>query len=140
LRALVVSNMLPDAAHPERGRFVRDQVAALRQLDGLEVAIHEFPPGAGALAGAALQLRRRYDGRFDVVHAHFGLTAWPALAIPARVRALTVHGTDVRHPHASRPSPGDLLADRSGPSFTRRQCVLAFAMRIRATLAAPATG
>src|SRR5271166_6547256 len=90
--------MLPDAAHPERGRFVRDQVAALRQLDGLEVAIHEFPPGAGALAGVALQLRRRYDGRFDVVHAHFGLTAWPALAIPARVRALTVHGTDVRHP------------------------------------------
>ena len=90
--------MLPDDAHPERGRFVRDQVATLRQLDGLEVALHEFPPGAGALAGAALQLRRRYDGRFDVVHAHFGLTAWPALAIPARVRALTVHGTDVRHP------------------------------------------
>src|SRR5439155_24595593 len=23
---------------------------------------------------------------------------WPALAVPARVRALTVHGTDVRHP------------------------------------------
>ena len=33
-----------------------------------------------------------------MVHAHFGLTAWPALAVPARVRALTVHGTDVRHP------------------------------------------
>ena len=32
------------------------------------------------------------------MHAHFGLTAWPALAVPARVRALTVHGTDVRHP------------------------------------------
>jgi teichuronic acid biosynthesis glycosyltransferase TuaC len=32
------------------------------------------------------------------VHAHFGLTAWPALAVPAHVRALTVHGTDVRHP------------------------------------------
>ncbi|MGD0453665.1 MAG: glycosyltransferase [Solirubrobacteraceae bacterium] len=108
MRALVVSNMLPDAAHPERGRFVRDQVAALRQLDGLEVELHEFAPGALALAGAALQLRRRFAAgatlarrtppRFDVVHAHFGLTAWPALAIPARVRALTVHGTDVRHP------------------------------------------
>jgi len=109
LRALVVSNMLPDAAHPERGRFVRDQVAALRLLDGLEVELHEFPPGARALAGAALDLRRRFDGhaslarrpsspRFDVVHAHFGLTAWPALAIPASVRALTVHGTDLRHP------------------------------------------
>jgi glycosyltransferase involved in cell wall biosynthesis len=35
---------------------------------------------------------------FDVVHAHFGLTAWPAFAVPARVRALTLHGTDVRHP------------------------------------------
>jgi glycosyltransferase involved in cell wall biosynthesis len=109
LRALVVSNMLPDAAHPERGRFVRDQVAALRGLEGLEVVLHEFAPGARALAGAALDLRRRFGGRtplarrrspprFDLVHAHFGLTAWPALAIPARVRALTVHGTDVRHP------------------------------------------
>ncbi len=35
---------------------------------------------------------------FDVVHAHFGLTAWPALAVPARVRALTLHGNDVAHP------------------------------------------
>ncbi len=94
--------MLPDAAHPERGRFVRDQVAALRRLDGLDVELHEFAPGARALAGAARALRRRYAGRsrerYDVVHAHFGLTAWPALAVPARVRALTVHGTDVRHP------------------------------------------
>jgi glycosyltransferase involved in cell wall biosynthesis len=109
LRALVVSNMLPDAAHPERGRFVRDQVAALRGLDGLDVELHEFAPGATALVGAALELRHRFAGhattvrrrasqRFDVVHAHFGLTVWPALAIPARVRALTVHGTDVRHP------------------------------------------
>jgi glycosyltransferase involved in cell wall biosynthesis len=98
LRALVVSNMLPDAAHPERGRFVRDQVDALRGLDELDVELTEFPPGARSLARAPLELRRRFPGRFDVVHAHFGLTAWPCLAIPARVRALTVHGTDVRHP------------------------------------------
>jgi len=106
--------MLPDAGHPERGRFVRDQLAALRRLAGepaahgeeLDVELYEFPPGARALAGAALELRRRFAAprarrsrpRLDVVHAHFGLTAWPALAVPARVRALTVHGTDVRHP------------------------------------------
>src|SRR6202044_2120192 len=36
--------------------------------------------------------------RLDVVHAHFGLSAWPALAVRARARGLTVHGTDVRHP------------------------------------------
>jgi teichuronic acid biosynthesis glycosyltransferase TuaC len=99
VRALVVSNMLPDAAHPQRGSFVRDQLAGLRAIDGLEVELHEFAPGRSALAGAALELRRRFASqRFDVVHAHFGLTAWPCLAIPARVRALTVHGTDVRHP------------------------------------------
>jgi teichuronic acid biosynthesis glycosyltransferase TuaC len=107
VRALVISNMLADAAHPERGRFVRDQVAALRELDALDVDLYEFAPGAPALAKAPLQLRRRFAprgagraprARFDVVHAHFGLTAWPALAVPAPVHALTVHGSDLRHP------------------------------------------
>jgi glycosyltransferase involved in cell wall biosynthesis len=99
VRALVVSNMLPEATHPERGRFVRDQVDALRRLDDLHVELYEFAPGAGSLVRAARHLRKRYAGeRFDVVHAHFGLTAWPALAVKARGRALTVHGTDIRHP------------------------------------------
>jgi glycosyltransferase involved in cell wall biosynthesis len=96
VRALLVSNMRPDPGHPERGRFVRDQVAALRRLPGLDVELYEFAPGPRALAAAAAALRGR--GLYDVVHAHFGLTAWPALAVRARVRALTVHGTDVRHP------------------------------------------
>ena len=111
----MVSNMLPDAEHPERGRFVRDQVAALRRLEGLDVELYEFPPGGRALARSALDLRRRFAASqaapgeprsarrrrrrgFDVVHAHFGLTAWPAATVPARVRALTIHGTDLLHP------------------------------------------
>jgi glycosyltransferase involved in cell wall biosynthesis len=126
LRALVVSNMLPDAAHPERGRFVRDQVSALARLDGVEVQLYEFPPGPRALARASLELRHRFaspsraqqapvHAPLDIVHAHFGLSAWPALGVPARVRALTVHGTDLRHPRtrlATRAVLGriDLLA------------------------------
>jgi teichuronic acid biosynthesis glycosyltransferase TuaC len=98
VRALVVSNMLPDTAHPERGSFVRDQVSALRALDGLDVELYEFAPGLAALARAARDLRRRASERYDVVHAHFGLTAWPALGARARVRALTLHGTDLSHP------------------------------------------
>jgi glycosyltransferase involved in cell wall biosynthesis len=99
LHALVISNMRPDQAHPERGSFVRDQVSALRRLEGLEVELHEFAPGSRELARAPLRLRRHYAGRrLDVVHAHFGLSAWPALAIPARVHALTMHGTDAHHP------------------------------------------
>jgi len=105
--------MQADAAHPERGSFVRDQVSALRSIDGLDVELYEFPPGAPQLARAALAIRRRPAGAgrgtagaprgglrsgFDVVHAHFGLSAWPALAVGARVRALTVHGTDIQHP------------------------------------------
>ena len=96
LRALVVSNMKPDAAHPGRGSFVRDQVDALRRTGAAEVELVEFPPGPRALAAAARELRR--TGRWDVVHAHYGLTAWPCMAVRARVRALTVHGTDVTHP------------------------------------------
>ena len=124
LRALVVSNMLPDAAHPGRGRFVRDQVAALRRIDGLDVELYEFPPGGRALARAPIDLRRRFasgsGARFDVVHAHFGLTAWPALAVPARVHALTVHGTDLRHPRTRLATRAalpliDLLAAVSAP-------------------------
>ena len=60
LRALVISNMRPDAANPGRGSFVRDQVAALRRIDGLEVELYEFGPGPRALAGAAVELRRRH--------------------------------------------------------------------------------
>ncbi len=93
--------MRPDDAHPERGSFVRDQVAALRALPEpeLDVELYEFPPGPRALAHAARELRARHANRpFDVVHAHFGLTAWPAFAVPADVRALTLHGTDLSHP------------------------------------------
>jgi len=101
--------MRPDAATPGRGSFVRDQVAALRRIRGLEVELFEFGPGPRELAAAAVQLRRRHGppstlsrrpaaAPFDVVHAHFGLTAWPALAVPAGVRAVTLHGTDVSHP------------------------------------------
>jgi teichuronic acid biosynthesis glycosyltransferase TuaC len=107
VRVLVVSNMLPSPAHPERGTFVRDQVSALRRLDGLDIELYEFPPGARALARAVRDLRHRFvprcsgarrAERFDIVHAHYGLTAWPALAVPAPVHALTVHGNDMRHP------------------------------------------
>ena len=103
MRALVVSNMQADEAHPERGSFVRDQVAALRSIEGLEVELFEFAPGAARLARTMLVARRTTGAtgapsRWDVVHAHFGLAAWPALAVRARVRALTVHGTDLAHP------------------------------------------
>jgi glycosyltransferase involved in cell wall biosynthesis len=99
MRALVATNMYPSTRHPGLGSFVHDQVQALRRIDGIEIELFHFEPGtAGGYARAANELRRRYRGQtFDVVHAHYGLTAWPALAAPARVRAVTLHGTDLHH-------------------------------------------
>ncbi len=94
--------MYPSAAQPAFGSFVRDQVEALRRIDGVEVQVYAFAPGSiAAYAGAARDLRRRHrSGEFDVVHAHFGLSAWPALAVGAPVHAVTLHGTDLAHPRS----------------------------------------
>jgi teichuronic acid biosynthesis glycosyltransferase TuaC len=101
MRALIVTNMWPSASEPALGSFVRDQVDALRELDGVEIEVFAFPPGG--YARAARELRRRHRRReFDVVHAHFGLSAWPALALRGAAHAVTLHGTDLRHPRSKR--------------------------------------
>ena len=101
MRALIVTNMWPSASEPALGSFVRDQVDALRELDGVEIEVFAFPPGG--YARAARELRRRHRrGEFDVVHAHFGLSAWPALALRGSAHAVTLHGTDLRHPRSKR--------------------------------------
>jgi glycosyltransferase involved in cell wall biosynthesis len=104
MRALVVTNMYPTPARPALGNFVRDQVLALQRIDGLDVSLHAFSPGGvRAYARAARDLRRRFAGeRFDVVHSHFGLTAWPALAVAADKRLVTLHGNDIHDPRSRR--------------------------------------
>jgi len=99
MRALIVSNMYPSAERPALGSFVRDQVDALRRIPGLEIDVFAFDPGSiGGYLRAAAELRRRHRGtRFDVVHSHFGLTAWPAFSARARSHAVTLHGTDLAH-------------------------------------------
>lgn len=98
MRVLVVTNLVPDAATPQRGRWVRDQVAAIR-VRGVEVEEFGFPRGRSNYLPAARRLRgllRRE--RFDLVHAHYGLAGWVARAAGARPLLVTFHGTDVRHP------------------------------------------
>lgn len=101
MRALIVTNMYPSPAAPALGSFVRDQVDALRRVGGDDLELEVFAFAPGGYLGAARALRRlRSKPRFDIVHAHFGLTAWPAFAVPARARAVTLHGTDLRHPRS----------------------------------------
>jgi glycosyltransferase involved in cell wall biosynthesis len=101
VRALVVTNMYPSRTRPALGPFVRDQVEALRRRGDVEVELHAFAPGPRALARAAIDLRRRFRGEsFDVVHAHFGLTAWPALLARLGPVVVTLHGNDLFHPRS----------------------------------------
>lgn len=104
MRVLVVTNFVPDAGAPQRGRWVRDQVDALRRR-GLEVEVFSFPPGSRGYIPAALRLRRLLRREsFDLVHVHYGLTAWCAVVAGARPLVVSFHGTDVRHPVVGRMS------------------------------------
>jgi teichuronic acid biosynthesis glycosyltransferase TuaC len=102
LRVLVVNNITPDPSYPARGEFVRDQIAALREL-GVEVETFEFPPGSRHYIPATRAIRRLLRReRFDLVHVHYGLAGWCAKLAGARPLVVTFHGTDVRHPVTGR--------------------------------------
>jgi teichuronic acid biosynthesis glycosyltransferase TuaC len=88
--------MWPSAASPQRGVFVHDQVAALRRRGDVEVDVHAFPSGPRALLRAIAGIRRRTRGtHYDVVHAHFGLAALPAIAARRGPVIVTLHGNDL---------------------------------------------
>ena len=97
VRVLVVTNFMPDASAPQRGRWVRDQVDEVRRR-GVEIDIFEFARGRNEYLPATRRLRallRRE--RFDLVHAHYGLAGWVARLAGAKPLVVTFHGTDVRH-------------------------------------------
>jgi glycosyltransferase involved in cell wall biosynthesis len=62
----------------------------------VEVEVFAFPPGKRALLRAIAGIRgRTRSAPFDVVHAHFGLAALPALAARRGPVVVTLHGNDL---------------------------------------------
>ncbi|MEX1219879.1 MAG: glycosyltransferase family 4 protein [Solirubrobacterales bacterium] len=97
MRVLVVMNFGPDPETPQRGRWVVDQVDALRS-DGIDAELFTFQPGKDQYLPATRRLRSLLRAEdFDLVHAHYGLAGWCALAAGASPLVVTFHGTDVRH-------------------------------------------
>jgi teichuronic acid biosynthesis glycosyltransferase TuaC len=93
---LVVTNMYPTAAEPWFGSFVRDQVEDLQAL-GLDVEVLAFDgrQRRSEYARAARRVRRLAGtGRFDIVHAHYGLSGAVALAQRSVPVVTTFHGSD----------------------------------------------
>ncbi|MDX6615536.1 MAG: hypothetical protein QOD60_627 [Solirubrobacterales bacterium] len=104
MKVLTVTNLYPTAEQPRLGRFVHDQVEALRGL-GVDVDLFTFPLGARSYLRAVKPLREVLAGQsFDVVHAHYGLCGWTAARAGASPLVVTFHGTDVRHPASGRVS------------------------------------
>jgi len=125
--------MYPTFDSPASGRFVYDQVQQLSKLDGVDLGLYAFnAQSAKGYLQAAQHIRKRYrNTRFDIVHSHFGLTAWLGNLVSAKHRVVTFHGTDLAHPRSraislAAASYQDVLAVASPalleliPNFLRR--------------------
>jgi glycosyltransferase involved in cell wall biosynthesis len=100
MNVLCLTNMYPTENDPLAGCFVRDLVVDVREL-GLDVDVLAFDGRRRkqAYAEAGLQLRRALrSGRFDVVHAHYGLTGAVATAQRKIPVIVTFHGSDTGAP------------------------------------------
>jgi len=128
LRVLVVTNLYPTADRPFISPFVKEQVESMRELFPdltIDVRIIEGVRPRGAYLREMLFLPGVVKkGRYDIVHAHFGLTLVSTLFVRVPL-VITFHGSDLLvNPtkHISR-----LLA----PMASR---VIAVAQRLRESL------
>ena len=124
MRILVLTNMYPTPNEPGFGSFVRDQVQDLRTLGAdVEVLAFDGRRDRRAYGRAAVRVRRvARRGRFDVLHAHYGLTGAVALAQRSLPVATTFHGSECGY----EGSPGWhartswVVARRTTPVFVSR--------------------
>jgi teichuronic acid biosynthesis glycosyltransferase TuaC len=108
LKVLVVTAMYPHAGNEGSGAFVNQQVEQLRAL-GHQVDVLHFPGYRSRLEylKAAVEVSRRTRRqRYDVVHAHYGVTGLPALFCNRIPLVISLHGSDAlvgwREPLLSR--------------------------------------
>jgi teichuronic acid biosynthesis glycosyltransferase TuaC len=100
MNVLCLTNMYPTEDDPSRGCFVRDLVEDVRAL-GVETEVLAFDgrERKRAYAEAGLDLRRALRGRrFDLVHAHYGLTGVLAVGQRSVPVVVTFHGSDTGDP------------------------------------------
>jgi teichuronic acid biosynthesis glycosyltransferase TuaC len=123
VRVLCFTNMYPSETEPWAGSFVRDLVEGVRAL-GVDVEVLAFDGRTRkrAYAEAAIALRRALrDKRFDLVHAHYGLTGLAALAQRHVPTVVTFHGSDTGNPRVKWQAwVSWIVARRTTPVFVSR--------------------
>jgi teichuronic acid biosynthesis glycosyltransferase TuaC len=96
LKVLFVTNMYPDDANPASGTFVWQQAEHLRKA-GHQIDVLHIESGRSrlkyltSLFDVFVRTRR---GSYDVVHAHYGLSGFPALFRYKTPLVITLHGSD----------------------------------------------
>ena len=97
MRILFVTNMYPTPQTPDYGAFVWHQAEQLRRFGHTVdvVNILGFRSKLNYLKGAVAVLRKTSSTPYDIVHAHYGLSAFPAWFRLHAPLVITLHGSDL---------------------------------------------
>src|SRR5436190_17831192 len=97
MRILFVTNMYPTPQRPDYGAFVWQQAEQLRRFGHTVdvVNILGFRSKLNYLKGAVAVLRKTSSTPYDIVHAHYGLSAFPAWFRLHAPLVITLHGSDL---------------------------------------------
>ena len=138
LRVLVVTNMWPKADRPSYGSFVAAEVKALGEA-GVGVQVHVIAGDTNPLTYATdiAAIRRLVrSGRFDIVHAHYGLAGWTACWQPLPL-VVSFCGTDLmggRGERGARAQVARLATRMSWVAARRARGIICKSEALRATL------
>ena len=97
MRILFVANLYPSPERPGYGAFVGQQAEHLRQFGHTVdvVNILGFQSKMNYLKGTLEVLQKSRRTAYDVVHAHYGYSAFPAWFRRHAPLVITLHGSDV---------------------------------------------
>jgi teichuronic acid biosynthesis glycosyltransferase TuaC len=101
LKLLFVTNMYPDDDNPASGAFVHQQAEHLRKA-GHQVDICHIQTNRSRLRYLTSSIdvfARTRTMSYDVVHAHYGLSGFPAIFRYKTPLVVTLHGSDVLMGH-----------------------------------------
>lgn len=125
MKVLFLTNMFPTVDKPSYGCFVKTQFGSIRAM-GIDLDLHVIRGDLSRLEylkAYSLLARKIRLGRHDLIHAHFGLTAIPAVAQLSVPVVVSYCGEDL------------LGQMKSGGAVRRRSLLLAFVQRQVARLA-----